>query len=297
MVLLEQGKLTCGTTWHAAGLVGQTRATRNATRMSRYGIDLYASLERETGLATGWKACGSLNVAKTPERMQLIRRQMARAKSFGVEFEVVTPADAGRIAPILRTDDLTGGVWIPGDGKANPADLTQSLAKGARMRGARIVEGACVTGVRIHNGRVAGVAWDAREPGGDARGDIACEVVVNCGGQWAREVAAQAGVVVPLVSVQHQYLITEPIPGVPRCMHSDGCPVRQGSHSPHRGDGPPTMWSPTFHSVTPLPMATTTPLHSWPSTEPFRPQPSRRPHSPSPRKTRPSCGGWTSRAR
>src|SRR5881397_318236 len=136
VVLLEQGKLTCGTTWHAAGLVGQTRATRNATRMSRYGIELYSSLERQTGLATGWKQCGSLNVAKTPERLTLMKRQMARAKSFGIEFEFVSPADAGKIAPILRTDDLAGAVWIPGDGKANPTDLTQSLAKGARNRGA-----------------------------------------------------------------------------------------------------------------------------------------------------------------
>src|SRR5216110_954883 len=99
VLLLEQGKLTCGTTWHAAGLVGQTRATRNATRMSQYGIELYSTLEQETGLATGWKQCGSLNVAKTPERMQLIKRQMARAKSFGIEFEFVSPAEAGKIYP------------------------------------------------------------------------------------------------------------------------------------------------------------------------------------------------------
>src|SRR6476661_1477523 len=98
VVLLEQGRLTCGTTWHAAGLVGQTRATRNATQMSRYGIDLYASLERETGLATGWKQCGSLNVASTPERLTLMKRQMARAKSFGIEFEFVSPSEAARIA-------------------------------------------------------------------------------------------------------------------------------------------------------------------------------------------------------
>src|SRR5258705_12613200 len=123
VVLLEQGKLTCGTTWHAAGLVGQLRATRNATRMSQYGIELYSTLERETGLATGWKQCGSLNVAKTPERLKLIKRQMARAKSFGVEFDYLSPADAGAIAPILRTDDLSGPVWIPCDGKANPTDL------------------------------------------------------------------------------------------------------------------------------------------------------------------------------
>src|SRR4030095_3174229 len=136
VVLLEQGKLTCGTTWHAAGLVGQTRATRNATRMSRYGIELYQTLEQETGLATGWKQCGSLNVARTPERVESMKRQIARAKTFGIEFEFIAPADTGRRVPILRTDDLAGAVWIPGDGKANPTDLPQSLPKGARVRGA-----------------------------------------------------------------------------------------------------------------------------------------------------------------
>jgi glycine cleavage system aminomethyltransferase T/glycine/D-amino acid oxidase-like deaminating enzyme len=210
VVLLEQGKLTCGTTWHAAGLVGQTRATRNATRMSRYGIELYSSLEKETGLATGWKQCGSLNVAKTPERLTLMKRQMARAKSFGIEFEFVSPAEAGRIAPILRIDDLAGAVWIPGDGKANPTDLTQSLARGARMRGARIVEAVKVVGVTMAHGRVTGVRWKSA----DGDGEIRCESVVNCGGQWAREFGRLAGVNVPLCSAEHFYLVTRQIPGV-----------------------------------------------------------------------------------
>src|SRR5258705_1302896 len=174
VVVLEQGTLTCGTTWHAAGLVGQTRATRNATRMSQYGMELYSTLEQETGLATGWKQCGSLNVAKTPERMQLMKRQMARAKSFGIAFDYVTPAEAQRIAPILRTDDLAGAVWIPGDGKANPTDLTQSLAKGARLRGAAMFEGVKVTGVRTARGRVTGIAWQR----GDDEVEIACEILV-----------------------------------------------------------------------------------------------------------------------
>jgi glycine cleavage system aminomethyltransferase T/glycine/D-amino acid oxidase-like deaminating enzyme len=210
VVLLEQGRLTCGTTWHAAGLVGQMRATRNATRMSRYGIELYASLEHETGLATGWKACGSVNVAKTRERMQLMRRQMARARSFGVEFTWLTRQEVAQKLPLLRIDDLEGGVWIPGDGKANPTDLTQSLAKGARARGARIVEGVQVSGVSAHNGHVTGVQWTS----GDARGEIGCEFAVNCAGQWAREFGALAGVGVPLASAEHFYLVTEPIAGV-----------------------------------------------------------------------------------
>lgn len=210
VVLLEQGRLTCGTTWHAAGLVGQTRATRNATCMSRYGIELYATLEQETGLATGWKQCGSLNVAKTPERLTLIKRQMARARGFGVEFDYVSRNDAERLAPILRTDDLAGAVWIPGDGKANPTDLTQSLAKGARLRGAKIFEQTKVTGVRSHNGRVAGIGWRS----GEDAGAMTCETVVNCTGQWARELGARDGVNVPLFSAEHFYLVTKPIAGV-----------------------------------------------------------------------------------
>jgi 4-methylaminobutanoate oxidase (formaldehyde-forming) len=210
VVLLEQGKLTCGTTWHAAGLVGQTRATRNATRMSRYGIDLYSSLETETGLATGWKQCGSVNIAKTAERLTLIKRQMARAKSFGIDFEFISPAEIGRRVPILRTDDLAGGVWIPGDGKANPTDLTQSLAKGARMHGATMVEGVKVTGVAAARGRVTGVTWKSA----DDEGILACETLVNCAGQWARALGRQAGVTVPLYAAEHFYLVTKAIPGV-----------------------------------------------------------------------------------
>src|SRR2546430_1690676 len=179
VVLLEQGRLTCGTTWHAAGLVGQTRATRNATRMSRYGIELYASLEAETGLATGWKQCGSLNVARTPERLTLFKRQMARAKGFDIDFEFITPSEAGAIYPLLRTDDLAGAVWIPGDGKANPTDLTQSLAKGARMLGVRIVEGARVTGMIVERARVAGLRYRTT----DEETEVRCETIVNCAGQ------------------------------------------------------------------------------------------------------------------
>jgi 4-methylaminobutanoate oxidase (formaldehyde-forming) len=210
IVLLEQGRLTCGTTWHAAGLVGQTRATRNATRMSRYGIELYSSLEKETGLATGWKQCGSLNVAKTHARLTLMKRQMARAKSFGIEFEFISPTEAGKRVPILRTDDLAAAVWIPGDGKANPTDLTQSLAKGARMRGVTIVEGVRVDGVTTAAGRVAGVSWKSAN---DA-GTIACETLVNCAGQWARAFGRLAGVTVPLYAAEHFYLVTKPIAGV-----------------------------------------------------------------------------------
>ncbi|HXX82407.1 MAG TPA: FAD-dependent oxidoreductase [Casimicrobiaceae bacterium] len=210
VVLLEQGSLTCGTTWHAAGLVGQLRASRNATRMSRYGIELYSTLESETGLATGWKQCGSLNVAKTPERLKLLKRQMARARSFGIDFEFITPTEAGTIYPILRTDDLSGAVWIPGDGKANPTDLTQSLARGARMHGVKIFEQTKVSAVVVEHGRVAGVRWRSAE----GEGNLTCEALVNCAGQWAREFGACSNVNVPLYSAEHFYIVTKPIPGV-----------------------------------------------------------------------------------
>ena len=206
VLLLDQGKLTCGTTWHAAGLVGQMRPNRNMTQMSRYGIELYSKLEAETGLATGWKQCGSVNVAGTPERMQVLRKQAALARSFGVEVEVISAQRAGELYPLLRTDDLHGGLWIPGDGKANPADLTMSLAKGARNRGVKVVEDVEVTGVLVENGRVAGVRT--------AQGDVRCEILVNCAGQWARQFGRLAGVNVPLYSAEHFYIVTDRIEGV-----------------------------------------------------------------------------------
>ena len=137
-----------------------------------------------------------------------------RAQSFGIEFEWLSPRDIAARLPQLRTDDLAGGVWIPGDGKANPTDLTQSLAKGARNGGAKIFESTRVTGVQAHNGRVAGVEWQA----GDERGRITCEFVVNCAGQWAREFGEKAGVAVPLQSAEHFYIVTEPIAGVTPAM-------------------------------------------------------------------------------
>src|SRR5216683_2848040 len=206
VVLVEQGRLTAGTTWHAAGLVGQMRPNRTMTTMSRYGIELYAGLEKETGLATGWKQCGSVNVAATPERLVALKRTFANAASFGVEAEFITPSEAGKLWPLMRTDDLTGAVWIPGDGKANPTDLTQSLAKGARNGGARLVEGVKVTGFDISHGRVVGVRT--------AEGDIACEYVVACAGQWSRALGRFAGVNVPLFSAEHFYIVSKKIDGV-----------------------------------------------------------------------------------
>src|SRR6185436_16891999 len=206
VLLLEQGKLTSGTTWHAAGLVGQMRPNRNMTRMSKYGIELYAALEQETGLATGWKPCGSVNVARTRERMQVLKKQVALAHSFGVECHEITPGEAGDKYPIMRTDDLPGAIWLPGDGKANPADLCMSLAKGARNLGVKVIEDIEVTGVVVERGRAVGVRT--------AQGEVRCEVVVNCAGQWARQFGALAGVNVPLWSAEHFYIVTDRIDGV-----------------------------------------------------------------------------------
>jgi glycine cleavage system aminomethyltransferase T/glycine/D-amino acid oxidase-like deaminating enzyme len=222
VLLLEQGQLTCGTTWHAAGLVGQMRPNRNMTEMSRYGIALYATLEAETGLATGWKQCGSVNVAQTEDRMKMLRRQLALARRFGIDCEEISAAEAGRRFPVLETSDLAGAIWIPGDGKANPADLTMSLAKGARQRGVRIVEGAEVIAVHTERARrgsegrrrVAGVRVRVGEGAESEERAIACEVLVNCAGQWARQFGELAGVMVPLWSAEHFYIVTDRIEGV-----------------------------------------------------------------------------------
>ncbi len=209
VVLLEQGSLGGGTSWHAAGLVGQLRSHENLTRLIRYSTELYAGLEQETGQATGWKRCGSLSIARTPDRMTALKRTAVKARAYGVEAEVISPAEAAERWPVMRSDDLEGGVWLPGDGKANPSDLTQALAKGARGRGARIFERTRVTGIAVENGAVAGVET--------AEGAIGAETVVNCAGQWARQVGRLCGVTVPVYSCEHMYIVTGKIDGV----HSD----------------------------------------------------------------------------
>ncbi|WP_027145266.1 FAD-dependent oxidoreductase [Mesorhizobium sp. WSM3626] len=206
VVLLEQGQLSGGTTWHAAGLVGQLRSHANMTSLIRYSTQLYSELESETGLATGWKNCGSLSVARTSDRMTVLKRTAASARAQGVEIDVISPKEAADLWPVMATDDLVGAVWLPGDGKAIPTDLTQSLAKGARNGGAKVFERVKVTGITVKNGVACGVETD--------RGDIAAEIVVNCAGQWARKVGLMCGVSVPLHSAEHMYIVTGRIEGV-----------------------------------------------------------------------------------
>lgn len=217
IVLLEQGRLTSGTTWHAAGLVGQLRAHESMTRLIRYSTDLYARLEAETGLSTGWKQCGSLAVARTADRMTQLKRTAAVARAYGVACEVLTPAEAAARYPIMATADLQGAVWLPGDGKANPADLTIALAKGARNRGVRVFEGVKAlpgTVSRHAGGRVLRqLHWQHKD---GSRGSIDADTVVLCGGQWSRELGRQLGVAVPLFSCEHYYIVTDRIDGVTR---------------------------------------------------------------------------------
>ncbi|MEH3142967.1 MAG: FAD-dependent oxidoreductase [Mycobacterium kyogaense] len=206
VVLIEQGQLSSGTTWHAAGLVGQLRASEGMTRLVQYSTALYAELEAETGLSAGYKQCGGVTVARTEDRMEQLRRTAANAAAFDLDCQLLTPAEAAEYYPVMRTDDLVGAIWLPADGKANPTDLTFALAKGARMRGARIVEKTRVTGVTTADGAVTGVRTDA--------GEIEAEIVINCAGQWAKQVAAMVGANVPLHSAEHFYVVSEPIAGV-----------------------------------------------------------------------------------
>jgi len=203
VVLLERRQLTCGTTWHAAGLVGQLRATMNLTRLAQYTAGLYETLEAETGLATGFMQRGSIGLALHDERMEELKRGASMAKTFGLEVEIVGPAEIKRHWPLVNIDGVVGGVFLPKDGQCNPTDTTQALAKGARMGGAKIFENAKVTAVLTKGRRAVGVATD--------QGNIEAEFVVNCGGMWGREIGHSVGVNTPLHACEHFYIVTEPI--------------------------------------------------------------------------------------
>lgn len=206
-VLLERKKLTSGTTFHAAGLVGQLRSNANITQLLGYSVDLYNRIEAETGLGTGWKMNGGLRLACNAERWTEVKRQATTAHSFGLDMELLTPREAQELWPLMNADDVVGAAFMPTDGQANPSDITQALAKGARMAGATIFEDTKVIDVEIDKGRIRAVVTD--------RGRIECERVICCAGQWTRDFAARFGVNVPLVPMQHQYMVTEPFEGVP----------------------------------------------------------------------------------
>ena len=206
VVLLEQGRLTSGSTWHAAGLVGQLRSSASITKALKYSVDLYKGLAAETGLETGWKMTGCLRLATNDDRWTEYKRLATTAKSFGMEMHLISPAEVKRMWPLMDVSDLVGASWLPTDGQASPSDITQSLAKGARMHGAKIHENVRVLGFVMDGARITTVRTSA--------GDISCDKVVNCAGQWARQVGAMAGINVPLQPVKHQYIVTERVEGL-----------------------------------------------------------------------------------
>ena len=206
VLLIERGRLTCGSTWHAAGLVGQLRTSANITQLLGYSVELYDRLEKETGLATGWKRNGGLRLACNPERWTEVKRQATTATSFGLEMHLLSPKEAQALWPLMQVDDVVGAAFLPTDGQVSPSDIAMSLAKGARQNGVTIAEEVKVTGIEVEAGRVRAVVTD--------KGRIACDKLVICAGQWSREIGRMADVNIPLVSVQHQYLITEKIDGV-----------------------------------------------------------------------------------
>jgi len=211
VVLLERKQLTSGTTWHAAGLIAQLRATANMTKLAKYSQELYGNLEAETGLATGFRRVGSITTALTSERMEELKRSAAMARAFGVDITEISAAEVGEKYPHLNLDGVVGGVYLPKDGQGDPGNIALALAKGARNRGAVIAEHTCVTGLQKQDRRVTAVDWQSDD---GASGTITCDMIVNCAGMWGHEVGRMAGTNVPLHACEHFYIVSEPIAGL-----------------------------------------------------------------------------------
>jgi glycine cleavage system aminomethyltransferase T/glycine/D-amino acid oxidase-like deaminating enzyme len=211
VVLLERKQLTSGTTWHAAGLIAQLRATANMTKLAKYSQELYGNLEAETGLATGFRRVGSITTALTSERMEELKRSAAMARAFGVDITEISAAEVGEKYPHLNLDGVVGGVYLPKDGQGDPGNIALALAKGARNRGAVIAEYTCVTGLQKQDRRVTAVDWQSDD---GASGTITCDMIVNCAGMWGHEVGRMAGTNVPLHACEHFYIVSEPIAGL-----------------------------------------------------------------------------------
>ena len=211
VVLLERKQLTSGTTWHAAGLIAQLRATSNMTKLAKYSQELYGNLETETGVATGFKRCGSITVALTEERKEEIFRQAAMARAFGVEVEEISPSEVKEKYEHLNIEGVTGGVYLPLDGQGDPANIAVALAKGARQMGAQVIERTKVISVTRQVRRITEVHWENEQ--GES-GTVKSENVINCGGMWGHEVGQMLGVNVPLQACEHFYIVTEAIEGL-----------------------------------------------------------------------------------
>ena len=212
VILLERKQLTSGTTWHAAGLIGQLRTSSNMTKLAKYSADLYLGLEAETGVATGMRQCGSVSVALTDERREELYRSAAMARAFGVACEELSPAEVKERYEHINLEGVTGGIWLPTDGQADPANIALAMAKGARQNGAVIKERTNVTHIARDGRKVTGVDWVSDD--GAEQGHIACDMIVNCAGMWGREVGKMAGVNVPLHACEHFYIVTEGIKGL-----------------------------------------------------------------------------------
>jgi 4-methylaminobutanoate oxidase (formaldehyde-forming) len=207
-LLLERNRLTSGTSWHAAGIVGPLRASLNLTRLSQYATELFAALEAETGQATGYRRTGGLWLAQSQDRLTELRRIAAMGDISGLEARILSPREAYEAFPLMRHGDLAGALWVTEDGQTNPVDTCMAYAKGARQAGITLVEGEAVTGVECAKGAVRGVTT--------SRGRrIACEVFVNCAGLWARDLGALSSVAVPLQAAEHMYVVTEALEGLP----------------------------------------------------------------------------------
>lgn len=209
VILLERRQLTCGTNWHAAGLVTQLRATRNTTELAKYTSEMFHHLEAETGLATGFRQNGSLRLATHDARLEKFKRGASMARNSGLEAYEVTPAEIRVRYPLVETGDPSGGIWMPKDGQVNPADLTMAMAKGARQKGVEIRENAAVDRILVENSRAAGVVLRVGT-------EIRADKVVIAGGMWSRDLAGDIGVSLPLHAAEHFYIVTEPIPDLPR---------------------------------------------------------------------------------
>jgi glycine/D-amino acid oxidase-like deaminating enzyme len=207
VVLLGRRSLTSGTTWHAAGLVGQLRATLNLTRLAQYTAELYRGLGAETGQSTGFMQRGSLTVAGNTDRLHELKRGASMAGSFGLEVQVLGPSDIKALWPLIDTADIVGGVFLPSDGQTSPVDTTMALAKGARAGGVQIREKASVSNILVERGAVRGVRLEDGHV-------VDAPRVVLAAGMWSRQLAAAIGVTVPLHAAEHFYVVTEPIEGL-----------------------------------------------------------------------------------
>ena len=207
VIIIEKGELTSGSTWHAAGLIGQLRSNQNVTQMLKYSVELYKRLEKETDLTTGWQESGCLHLACCRDRFSELKRGAAMARGFGLDMHIISPKDALDLFPIMDLKGVIGAAFIPSDGQADPSGLTMAMAKGAKSRGARIYRQTLVTGFELKGSRVTAVNTN--------KGKITCETVVNAAGMWGKEIGRMMGINIPLVPFQHQYLVTEDIYGMP----------------------------------------------------------------------------------